>query len=530
MPKSAVRVYSYRRFSSGRQARGHSLERQTASALQWCREHGYELDDSLVMSDLGVSAFTGDNATRGALSNFLAAVEQGKVPEGSIFLVESLDRLSRDAIPEAVSLLTGIVRAGVRVVSLLDGMEWNNDTIGNIVQFITSVLLFSRGHDESAKKAARVSAQFQSKRQSGLPVVSAGHGPGWARPAEDRSHWLIVQPAAESVRRTYEAAASGLGGVAIARLANEEGWALPWRKRANTAGRWEHTGVSRLLRDRRVLGEWQPKRMLRGRLISDGEPVQEYFPRVIDDELWTKVQRALEGRPGPKRLRGITADVFSGLLYCRCGEKMERKAPTTRGYARYYCKGRTTGISKCPPLAERVLTGPTLEMLAQGKQSAFNPEKAADKARERLAHAQSKAADLAERAERIIAALEQGGRSDLLMQRLSKLEREREAALAEMDVAKLQLATVPIRDSRFGKEMAAHAARIIADKSKHEERHKLASTLARVVSKIEWSCEGFLMIYLRDGGAFGVTPDPRFFGKAEDSRRRRRREQPALTA
>ena len=56
-----TRVFSYRRFSSGRQARGTSLERQTKLAQVWCQERGYELDESLSLSDLGVSAFKGDN-------------------------------------------------------------------------------------------------------------------------------------------------------------------------------------------------------------------------------------------------------------------------------------------------------------------------------------------------------------------------------------------------------------------------------------------------------------------------------------
>ena len=157
-------VFSYRRFSSGRQAAGHSLERQTESARRWCHEKGYVLDESLALADLGVSAYSGDNVSKGALSGFLTAAESGRIPKGSILLVESLDRLSRAAIPEAVGLLTSIVRAGVRVVSLIDGHEWNEKTIEDSTSFLLSVLLFSRAHEESSTKAKRVSEQFQKKR------------------------------------------------------------------------------------------------------------------------------------------------------------------------------------------------------------------------------------------------------------------------------------------------------------------------------------------------------------------------------
>jgi len=153
-----TRVYSYRRFSSGRQATGHSLERQSASARAWCAENGYILDEDLVISDLGVSAFGGKNASEGALAVFLAAAKAGRIPRGSILLVESLDRLSRSAIHEAIGLLTSIVVSGVRVVSMIDGKEWNDETIKDTMNFMMSVLLFSRAHEESATKAKRVRA------------------------------------------------------------------------------------------------------------------------------------------------------------------------------------------------------------------------------------------------------------------------------------------------------------------------------------------------------------------------------------
>lgn len=186
---TTTRVYSYRRFSSGRQAHGHSLERQTASARAWCVEHGYELDEEFELSDMAISAYTGENATDGALAAFLLAAKGGKVPSGSILLVESLGRLSRNHLTEAITLLTSIVQAGIRVVSLLDGKEWNRENINDTMNFMLSVLLFARAHEESATKAKRVRAAFAKKRDAGLAVVSHGHGPGWAYPREDRQGW-----------------------------------------------------------------------------------------------------------------------------------------------------------------------------------------------------------------------------------------------------------------------------------------------------------------------------------------------------
>lgn len=508
-------VFSYRRFSSGRQASGHSLERQTEAARRWCKEKGYVLDESLALSDLGISAYSGDNATRGALAGFLSAIEAGRIPQNSILLVESLDRLSRAAIPEAVGLLTSIVRAGVRVVSLLDGHEWNSQTIEDTTSFLLSVLLFSRAHNESSTKAKRVSEQFQKKRAAGLPVVSNGHGPGWVSPRPDRQGWNLDTSRADVVVRVFELAASGLGGTAISRQANQNGWPLPWRERKNTSTRWEHTGVSRLLRDRRVLGEWQPKKMVAGKLTEDGEPVKNYYPRIVTDDLWHRVQNALSGREGPLRIRGVKADVFAGLLFCKCGERMDRKAPAGRGHARYYCIGRKHGASECPGLPEKVLLGPVLSTIAQLEQKAFNPSDAIDRVREELSVNRSRLTDATARADRLLAALEEAGHSPLILGRLSAVEKERASIEEAIRRGETELAAAPLLDRDFGRELAMKAAEAVNDKADVEGRHRVSVALLQTVKRIVWHGK-YLMVHARSGAAFGVNPPAGMLERAKN--------------
>lgn len=508
-----IRVFSYRRFSSGRQARGTSLERQTKLAQAWCQERGYDLDESLSLSDLGVSAFKGDNATRGALGGFIAAIEAGKVPKGSILLVESLDRISRATLPEAVSLLMQIVKTGVRVVSMVDSKEWNQDTIQDTMSFMLSVLLFSRAHEESSTKAKRVSAAFQSKRQAGLPVVSKMHGSGWMQPKADKSGWELIPDKAESVRKVFELAASGKGGVSIARIATEEGWAMPWKERKTTNG-WEHTGISRLLRDRRTIGEWQPMRVVGGTLTPDGDPVQGYFPAAVPDELWHRVQVALKGRTGPKRLRGINADVFAGLLYCKCGERMERKAASERGYARYYCLGTKAGRTKCPSISELGIVHAVLSNLGQFEEKAFRDDTISEAIRERIRIAEEREADAKSRAERILNAIEEGGNSTMLLQRLTTVEAEAAKAKSDLESAREELATVPKIGGNFGANLVDDAMVWISDKEKTEERFRLSDALRRVVSKIVFNGYAVMIFQVKGVGLWQVIPQE-FLGRAK---------------
>lgn len=208
---------------------------------------------------------------------------------------------------------------------------------------------------------------------------------------------------------------------------------------------------------------------------------------------------------------------------------MERKPPTARGYARYYCLGRRAAVSQCPGLAETVLTGPVLETLAQSQQKEFDPETEANAARERLSQATWEVKDHDMRAQRIIESIEQGGHSALLSERLMKIERERNLALAKVEAAQRELSQLPVRDHRFGREMAARAAQAIGDKSMTKERQQLAASLARIVSKIEWSGPGWIQIHLRNGHLLAVKPEPSYFAKAVDARTRRKLQATATT-
>ncbi|WP_160170179.1 recombinase family protein, partial [Ralstonia sp. AU12-08] len=62
---SGRRVISYTRFSSRKQAAGHSYARQLEAAQKWCKENGYTLDESDRYRDLGVSAYSGRNSETG---------------------------------------------------------------------------------------------------------------------------------------------------------------------------------------------------------------------------------------------------------------------------------------------------------------------------------------------------------------------------------------------------------------------------------------------------------------------------------
>jgi hypothetical protein len=208
----------------------------------------------------------------------------------------------------------------------------------------------------------------------------------------------------------------------------------------------------------------------------------------------------------PVRVRGLKSDIFAGLLYCSCGERMERKGAWERGYARYYCLGRKAGTTGCPPLAEAVLVYEGLPFLASAESSSFSNSEAATEARTALTAAQAKLAELSQTVGNLVDALGKSGGSPSLIERLSLVEKEMAATESTVAQKKAALATLPVRGVAFGHQIAEEAAEAIADKSAVKARHKISSALALVLDRVVWH-GSFIMFKTRKGDGFAQFID-----------------------
>lgn len=160
------KAYSYLRFSTADQIRGDSFRRQTELARTWCDKTGVPLVDNY--RDLGVSAFRGANADKGALKAFLDRVESGVIEPGSYLIVESLDRLSRTDITFALQMFLGLINAGIIVVTLADQRVYDRELIndGNFTDIIISLTILSRANEGSNRAG---SARLGRTSAHGLP-------------------------------------------------------------------------------------------------------------------------------------------------------------------------------------------------------------------------------------------------------------------------------------------------------------------------------------------------------------------------
>lgn len=458
------RVISYVRFSSQRQSRGRSEERQTDAAKEWCEQNGMALDEHI--QDLGVSAFSGRHRKKGNLRAFLEEVEAGKVPKGSYLLVEHFDRLTREEIDEADNLVKSILRKDVNIVTLVDGHVYTKKSLNNIAALIGMILAFGQSHQESFNKGGRVSATFAKKREEGKKVFGAA--PGWLeRGAKGKEgDWEVLPELAGIVVKVFELAAAGVGGPAIAKIANAEKWPVPTRKTKVSTKHWHTKMPQIILRNRAVLGEAQ--HIIRGRNaltelqseepVPAGPPIKDYYPRIITDELWHLARGSIEERKTvpPKRDENYF-NIFSGLLRCgNCGATMQRKAEHKgNSRAQLVCSSKMAGLTKCKTASALKTDASILFQIcaAAGAQMGLGYEKQA--AQDEIVIAQAKLAEVAAALTNVVALSRKTGPVTEILTDIAKLTRERSELQAAIEKQQQKLALEPnsLFDTQYADEL-----------------------------------------------------------------------------
>ncbi|AQS61695.1 hypothetical protein AGRHK599_LOCUS1308 [Rhizobium rhizogenes] len=309
-------AFSYARISSKKQLGGDGLRRQVEAAEKYALEHGLEIDTSL--SDVA-SGFHQDHVKFGALGGFLELVNNGKIPVGSVLIVESLDRLSRADVLTAQSQLLDIIRSGIDVVTLADKYRYsrNND----FSQLIFSLMSMARAHDESQVKSVRGKAylaQLHSDVKAGIKA-RVHHLPSWLEQTQigtSKEYEFTLRESVSTVQKIFELYEKGYGIAKIAIWLNENGiLTLQESRRSNP-------DPNKIWR-RKVVGEILNSVAVRGDLAIGDTVVEGYYPAAVDPVTWWRVndrynnksKKATNGRTG----LGYT-NLFAGISKCfHCG-------------------------------------------------------------------------------------------------------------------------------------------------------------------------------------------------------------------
>lgn len=339
------KAYSYLRMSTDLQLKGDSRRRQLEASQAYAEQHGLDLASNAQLEDIGISAYKGANAKDGALGGFLAAVKSGAVVKGSYLIVESLDRLSREEILPAHTLFLSIVQAGINLVTLTDQRVYQAKNT-NLVDMITSLVIMERAHEESKTKGLRVGAAWKNKRtKAALGQPMTARCPAWLKLSSDRKSYELIPERVEIVRQIFADSTAGIGMYSVATRLNKAGVPAFIGKNG-----WHRSYIAKTLANRAVLGEFQPHVKVDGKRIAEGEPISDYFPAVVSEEIFFqaqhgRAQRKAGGRGSGRKGPGYT-NLFTGIAhcaYCDATIAFENKGSGTRGGSYLVCSSAQRG-------------------------------------------------------------------------------------------------------------------------------------------------------------------------------------------
>ena len=306
----------YGRYSKDEQGAGDSFRRQAEGSQRYAEAHGLVI--VRVLFDKGFSGYHGDNINYGKLGELLREIREGKIEPGTVLLVEFLDRLSRESPISQFLLLAEVLKAGIEVVTFGDQKRYTLESMNNNPHDLFGALgIMTRGHDEAKTKDDRHTKNWAQKRKRANEEKLTAMGPAWLRLMPCRKRWKQLRDRVRVVRLIFGLACKGLGRHRIARFLNRRKVA-PWGR----AKFWTKTYVGRILRNRAVIGEFQPCER-KGRLqVPVGEPVKNYYPGIISQKQFKKANALRQSRVGkcahkcadavPNLFRGIILDGATG--------------------------------------------------------------------------------------------------------------------------------------------------------------------------------------------------------------------------
>ncbi len=216
-----------------------------------------------------------------------------------------------------------------------------------MMDLILSLVTLARANDESKHKSDRLSQSWANKRANIPRRKMTAMCPAWLQLSADNSKFEVIEERAAVVRSIFHDSANGIGNYKITQRLNQSG--VPHFGQTTKSGRpykkqsvgWHGSYIAKIVNNPAVFGEFQPHKWdARGKRVADGPPIPDYYPKIVDKELFL---RAKQGRFSPdfrdqyaaKGRKGeFVSNLFSGLTKCTYSRRrhaLRKQGPRAEG-------------------------------------------------------------------------------------------------------------------------------------------------------------------------------------------------------
>ncbi len=407
-----MRAAIYARFSSDLQD-ARSITDQVSMARKYADTRGFGMMG--VYEDAAISGASVIN--RPGLQRLMADAAAGKV---QVLVTESLDRLSRSQA-DIAALYERLNFLGVRIETLADGHV--NEIHVGLKGTMSALFLKDLAQKTKRGQMGRVKAgRIPGGRSYGYDVVPSG---------DDRGRRVINTVEADVVRRIYAEYVSGKGTLSIVKDLNREGVpgpsGGPWnlssvvgspKRRNGLLNNELYRGTITYNRQRFVKDPSTGKRVSRPNPESEWQRQDVPELRIVEEDVWLRVQRLRESRGGPQiHKQRRPQRLLSGLVYCGCcGAKyniatkdfLRCSAKTNSGTCERSRLVRMTEVEQrvLSSILEHVLTDEMFEHAVAAYRDEFNRAQGdRDGMRNRL---ESERADIQKKFDRMMRLVEDG--------------------------------------------------------------------------------------------------------------------------
>lgn len=477
-------VYSYIRFSSKRQAEGDSLRRQTEDGDAWIAENNHTKAD-LTLHDLGISAFRGKNKHSGALSEFLKLAKAGQIPNGSILLVEALDRLSREGVGEAYDLFRSILKTGVRIAVLKPTPAiYDSASLNDLIGMLIPLISFYLASLESQRKSGLIKKDREQKRKTSIesqsPIRTKDGNierkcPSWISWNEEKGQFELNE-GAKAVEFVFKQLAKGVGRTTVLKQLQEQFDPI------GTSGQWNDAFIRKLLDDVSVLGQRQHYEFVyvdkERKRVPVGDPIPDYYPRAVSQKLWDRAQARRPGKAVQGR-NSQTINLFKGLIVnAHDGYQMHKQRTARKDVISYrlvsYGRIRQIKGADRVGVSYRQFESVFLKYLKELTVQELLPPDVQD---DSLAEKEQELADVRRRLADLADALADpnGGKSQTLVAAARSAEAREQTLVQEVELLQTQ---------RSGNTPLVDAQSLIEAASDPVIRPKLAGAISRLVRRI----------------------------------------------